>query len=161
MDISSAPKPAWELALRRQIGLPRHSTANDDARVLLRLSFMFVAAALLSCLAAPFYFIRLVCLFTASAFVGMALQQYVWYTGRIYAECWAEEGAPVVAMVLLASFVFGLISFVLALLLPQMLCWLMVGGLHMALLTSSKWAFYGSLFDGTEKLRDERSRRAL
>ena len=52
----------------------------------------------------------------------MALQQYVWYTGRIYAECWAEEGAPVVAMVLLASFVFGLISFVLALLLPQMLC---------------------------------------
>lgn len=161
MSLDSSPKPAWELAIRQQIGLPRHSTANDDARVLLRISFMVAAAAVIVSLAAPFLFLRYACIFIASAFVGIALQQYVWYTSRIYTECWTDEGAPVVALVVLGAIVFGLISFVFAVLLRGMLRYLICGGLHVALLTSYKWAFYGSLFDGTEKLQDERGRRAM
>lgn len=160
-SLDSQPKPAWELAIRQRVGLPRHSTANDDARVLLRISFMFVAAAGLTGVTVPFFFLRQTCAFIASAFVGIALQQYTWYTGRIYSECWADEGAPVVAMVVLAAIVFGLISFVFALLLSGILRYIICGGLHAALWTSCKWAFYGSLFDGTEKLRDEYSRRAM
>jgi hypothetical protein len=37
---------------------------------------------------------------------------------------------------------------------------IVLGTLHIGLLTSCRWAFWGSLFDGTEKFANEAARRA-
>ena len=119
-----------------------------------------MVASLLIAVSASWYW-ALLALFAASAFSGLGLQQYAWYTTRVYSECWADEGIAVVALVALASALLALISLVLWLLMPRLLCLLVVGGLHLALLSSCRWAFWGSLFDGYEKRRDESALAAM
>ena len=133
--------------MRRHLRLPRHSTANDDAAILLRIAGSGVVAALLTMLFAHWLAGR-TAMFTASSFVGLALQQYAWYTGRIYTECWADEGIPVVATVGLSSLLIGLISLLFSILLSGLLRVVLLGGLHVAFLFSFRWGgIWGSLFD--------------
>lgn len=140
-------KAAWELALRRRIGLPRHNTANDGAVVLLRVSALAIVAALLALLAMHWAIGRAAA-FAASAFVGLALQQYAWYTGRIYVECWSDEGIPVVAVAALAAGMISLISVLFSVLLSGFMRLLVLGAIHFGLLFSWRWvALWGSLFD--------------
>lgn len=140
-------KPVWEVALRRQLRLPRHSTSNDDASTLLRIAACVVLAALLTCLSAPWVAGR-AAFFTASSFVGLALQQYAWYTGRIFTECWSEEGVPVVATAALSSMLVGMISLLFSILLGGIARVVVLGGLHSLLLFSWRWGgLWGSLFD--------------
>ena len=112
-------KSAFEMACRRRLNLPRHSTANDGAAVLLRIAALAVCAASLSSLVAPWLLVRFA-LFSTSAFVGVALQQYSWYTGRVYTECWTDEGFPVVATAVLIAALLGLISLLFSILLPSL-----------------------------------------
>ena len=155
--MTTSIKPAWETALRRRIKLPRHYTANDSASVLLRLSALAFFAAAIAFVVAPWFVARLA-LFSASAFTGLAVQQYAWYTGRIYTECWSDEGIPVVATCGLAALFLGLFSVLFWLLLPALTALVLIGGLHSALLYCWRWGnIWGSLFDGTEKLRDRQN----
>ena len=146
-------KPLWELAVRRRIGLPRHNTANDGAVVLLYTIALLLGVAVVTACAAPWFAGR-AAVFTASAYTGLALQQYAWYTGRIYAECWGEEGVAVVAIAMLMSILIGVVSMLFSILMGSMLRLIVLGGLHAALLFAWRWVgLVGSLFDGTEKLR--------
>ena len=59
-----------------------------------------------------------------------------------------------VAVAMLTSFIVGMMSLVLSVIL---LSWwtrlLVLGTVHVGILTSARWGFWGSLFDGTEKVR--------
>ena len=48
------------------------------------------------------WFLSHVVAFAAVDFFGLGMQQYAFYTSRVFSECWVEEGAPVVALVALA-----------------------------------------------------------
>ena len=158
---TTSQKPQWELILRRKLGLPRHHTANDNATVLLRVASIFVVVSLLLCLVAPWY-LSYAAFFAAIDFAGLGVQQYAFYTGRVFTECWADEGAPVVALVALTSCVLGGISLLFYVLFANspftqgiVLC-----TLHGGLLSSYRWQFWGSFFDGYDKLHDAGSRRS-
>ena len=75
-----------------------------------------------------------------------------WYTGRIFTECWSEEGYAVSAVVALSALVIGFISLLMSLLLAPLLRIALLGGLHVGILTSWRWAPWGSFFDGIEKM---------
>ena len=141
-------KPAWEVMLRRVIRLPKHSTANDGAVLLLRAAALVAIAAIIVVLFAPWFVGRLA-VFTTSAFVGLALQQYTWYTGRIYSECWNDEGIPVLMTVGLSAVLLGVLSLLFSILLVGhgFLKIVLIGGVHFAILSSWRWAIWGSLFD--------------
>ena len=152
-------KAAWEVALRLRLGLPRHSTSNDGAVALVRVALLMAltAAVLLTCCPWP---VGLAAVASASAFAGIGLQQYAWYTSCIFSECWADEGLPVAAVALISSLLLGGVSLLLWVLLGGVTRLLLLGALHAGLLTSHRWAFWGSLFDGNEKRqRDDRRRR--
>ena len=157
---TTSRKPQWEIILRRRLGLPRHHTANDDATVLLRVGFIFAIVSLLLFIAAPWY-LSYTALFAAIDFAGLGVQQYAFYTGRVYTECWSEEGAPVVALVALTACVLGGISLLLFVLFSSspFTQLLVLGTLHGGLLSSYRWQFWGSFFDGNDKLHDAGSRR--
>ena len=148
-------KPWYESALRRRIGLPKHCTANDDALVLLRLAMLSIATCVIVAVSTHWIFAWWMA-FTTSAFLGLSVQQYVWYTGRIFNECWSQEGVAVAAVVSLSAAALGFMTLLFSLLMPSLLRMLVCGGLHAALLTSYRWAFWGSLFDGTEKANKKR-----
>ena len=158
--MDSAPKQAWELVVRRHALLPRHSTANDDASVLLRIAILFVAAAAVLLLAAPWYVSHFVG-HAALVYSGLGLQQYAFYTGRVYSDCWTDEGAPVMLLTVGVGFLLGAIFMVSELLFSPFMCLVLLGALHAGMLTSCRWAFWGSLFDGNDKLHDQRARRSL
>jgi hypothetical protein len=140
-------RPTVEAWLRRRMRLPRHYTANDDASILLRLAGAAPLAALVLALMSNWVVARLA-LFAASAFAGLTLQQYAWYTGRVYAECWAFESGPVIGTAVLTSFILGGISLLFSMLLQGFTCIAVLGGLHLALLFSWRWVdLCGSLFD--------------
>ena len=144
-------KDFYEPALRKLIKLPAHRTANDDALVLLRLALVATAGSALTVLIVPWVLVRFIG-FSLSAFVGLSVQQYTWYTGRIFKECWVEEGVPVIAVLMLSSLAIGVLSLLFSVLLPPLGRTFLLGGLHLALLTSCRWSVWGSLFDGTDKL---------
>ena len=149
--MDSRPKPAWELAVRRNAGLPRHHTANDGASVLLRVAAFFGVAAVVLLASVP-WFLSHVVAFSAVDFFGLGMQQYAFYTSRVFSECWVEEGAPVVALVALTACVLGGISLLFEVILGGLPRILVLGSIHGAVLTSYRWAFWGSLFDGTDKV---------
>ena len=68
------PKPSYEVAARRHLGLPRHSTANDDAVMLLRLAALVVVIGALMASTCSWVFARIAA-FSSIAFVGFSLQQ--------------------------------------------------------------------------------------
>lgn len=142
------------------MGLPRFSTANDDAAVLLRLCALVVLVAALIASTADWLLAR-VAAFFASAFVGIALQQYAWYTGRCYVECWADEGTIVAAVVTLSAVVLAFISLLLSLLLPGLSRGAVTAVLHVGILTSWRWASWGSLFDVRLRARSHISSTCL
>ena len=145
-------KSSAELALRRHLRLPRHHTANDGATILLRIAALVTIASVLSTVVVPWIFVRFA-VFTASSFVGLALQQYAWYTGRIFVECWSEEGFPVVATIVLVSVLLGALSWLFSILLQGVTRFVVLGGLHMAVLCSWRWgSIWGSLFDVRTRL---------
>mmetsp|Transcript_19139 Transcript_19139/g.39039 ORF Transcript_19139/g.39039 Transcript_19139/m.39039 type:complete len:157 (+) Transcript_19139:102-572(+) len=145
-------KSMFERWVRSRTRLPKHCTANDDAAVLLRLSVMaLTVSGLVSC-SCPWYAVWF-SWFTASAFIGLSLQQYAWYTAKISVDCWSDEGFPVVAVISLSAMMIGFLSFVLAALLPPWTRLLGLTILHVGILTSVRWSFWGSLFDGTDKAR--------
>ena len=150
------PKAWYEVVCRRRLGLPKHSTANDDAVVLLRLAMIAASLCMLACVYCP-WFLRRFAVFTTSAFLGLSLQQYAFYTSRSYIDCWTDEGFAVAAVVGISACAIGFISLMFSLLLPSMIGFVMLTVLHGALLTSSRWARWGSLFDGNDKL----SKRSL
>ena len=77
-------KSALELAVRRRVGLPRHSTANDEAVVLLRLTLLAIMGAFTLVVLGGSRLVARGTVLSASAFAGLSLQQYCWYTGQIY-----------------------------------------------------------------------------
>ena len=141
-------KSVWEVTLRRLIRLPKHSTGNDGAVLLLHAAALVVIVAIIVVLCAPWVIGHLV-MFSASPFVGLALQQYAWYTGRIYAECWNDEGVPVLLTVGMSSVLIGVLSLLFYVLLMGhgLLKIVLIGGVHLAILSSWRWAIWGSLFD--------------
>jgi hypothetical protein len=157
---TTSQKPQWEIVLRRKLGLPRHHTANDNATVLLRVGFIFALVSLLLFFAGPWYLSYTV-FFAAVDFAGLGVQQYAFYTGRVYTECWEEEGAPVVALVTLTSCVLGGISLLLFILFANspVIQLLIFCTLHGGLLSSYRWQFWGSFFDGNDKLHAAGARR--
>lgn len=157
---TTTKKPDWELAIRRQLGLPRHFTANDGASVILRVGIIFAIAAVILLLSAPWY-LSYAALFAAVDFAGLGLQQYSFYTSRVYSECWVDEGSPVVALVALTACLFGGVSLLLYVLLANstLSCLLLLGTLHGGILSSYRWQFWGSFFDGNDKLHDANARR--
>lgn len=158
MSVATGAKPAWERFVRKWVGLPRHCTANDEAAVLLRLTVLSACAAALVCVCMGGVLGRLA-LYSWLSFAGVSLQQYVWYTGRVFVECWSDEGVPVVAVAAITAMVFGAFSLLCSVLLTGVAWVVVLGTLQGSILSSYKWAFYGSLFDGTEKSRsDFRSR---
>ncbi len=143
-------KPAWEVVVRQRLSLPRYSTANDGAAVLLRMAATFALVACVTVLTCSRW-IGILVLATASGFVGLAVQQYTWYTSRIFVECWKDEGHAVASVAGLMALIVGGLTTIFWLLLPLGWRLSLVGGLHTGLLTSHRWAFWGSLFDGVEK----------
>jgi len=124
--------------------------------VLLRISMIVLLIAAITFTFAPWFLARAVA-FASTSFVGLALQQYAWYTARTYTECWIDEGVPVVALVTLSAAILGGISSVLSMILRGLIRIAVLGTVHVGLLTCYRWQFWGSLFDGNEKLRSERT----
>ena len=156
-------KSVYEQSLRHALGLPRHNTANDGAFVLMRLALLAAVASALILLSTP-WIVGLAAAFVASAFAGLCVQQYAWYTNHVYVECWSIEGMPVAALTALSAGAFGFASLIISMLLPLSASMLVLGTLHVAMWTSYRWHFWGSLFDGmgsrsTEKKEEAPPRR--
>lgn len=157
VDTLSRKKSAWEAALRLRLGLPRFSTANDGAVALVRAALLVAAAAALVGVCCP-WAAGVAAAGAASAFAGLALQQYAWYTARIFSECWPDEGFAVASIIGFASLLLGGLTLLLWAALSGLRRALVLGALHAGLLAAYRWGFWGSLFDGVEKLQQQRRR---
>ena len=152
------PKPRWEQLLRlRVLSAPRHSSANDSARSLLIAAGVVAAVCLSLCIVCtrPLQWALIA---FGVVFSGLSLQQYAWYTVRVDSECWEDEGRPVVMIVAFSSALLAVMNVLATALLPGWLQQLLQAGFALGILTCHRWAPWGSLFDGTDKL-DARRRR--
>ena len=152
-------KSVYEQSLRHALGLPRHNTANDGAFVLMRLALLAAVASALILLSTP-WIVGGAAAFVASAFAGLCVQQYAWYTNHVYVECWSIEGMPVAALTALSAGAFGFASLIISMLLPLSASMLVLGTLHVAMWTSYRWHFWGGLFDGMGSRSTEKKKRA-
>mmetsp|Transcript_9207 Transcript_9207/g.13839 ORF Transcript_9207/g.13839 Transcript_9207/m.13839 type:complete len:153 (+) Transcript_9207:34-492(+) len=148
--------PRWEQLLRlRLLGAPRHFSANDGASSLLVTSWLVLAACLALGLLASSH-LRWAAFSFAPVFSGLAIQQYHCYTVHIFSECWADEGHAVTAIIFLTSALLSLIVMLTSVLLSTGHFLVFYLLLSVAMLSSYRWAPWGSLFDGTDKYRDSR-----
>ena len=157
--LAKVPKSVYEQSLRRALGLPRHNMANDGAFVLMRLALLAAVASALFLLSTP-WIVGCAAAFVASAFAGLCVQQYAWYTNHVYVECWSVKGIPVAALTALSAGAFGFASLIISMLLPRVASVLVLGTLHVLLWTSYRWHFWGSLFDGKESRSTDEKKEA-
>ena len=151
-------KPRWEQLVRlRVLRSARHSSANDSARSLLVAAAAVVALCFTLC---PFFGRSLWPALSgfAVSFIGLALQQYAWYTVYTFSECWADEGAIVVMIITLSSGLLAVINLLVALVMPLWPRVVIQGASSLGILTCHRWAPWGSLFDGNDKPERDRAR---
>ena len=152
-------RAAWEARLRRLLQLPRHNTANDGAAVLAHIAGAGALFGLLGWLVSS-PALAWAALTSGSGVCGLALQQYTWYTACSPVECWADEAAPVLSIIVLTGLLLMGIGMVFALLLGVLgLRALVLGGLATILLVGP-WLgnrIIGSLYDGLDKAKGVRT----
>uniref|UniRef100_A0A7S0LJ62 Uncharacterized protein n=1 Tax=Coccolithus braarudii TaxID=221442 RepID=A0A7S0LJ62_9EUKA len=150
-------RPFWEATLRRWLALPKHNSANDDARILAQLALASLAASIASCALLSAHAAWGVWA-GACTLTGIALQQYAWYSAYTAVDCLSDELPSVLLIAFLASVLLAFMGTVLALVLqatarPFALC-----ALCMLVLTVPRMCvrWMGSLYDGTDKLAQYR-----